>query len=171
MEIHVEFPEWMQKWVRPEVFLGGLALIVLLALVMLWFGWRWSIAEDRMEMMQAKANEGFLQAPSTSRMLRLDPRRDSGTVTVGGGDAPERIDLAIAAPSDRYDRFRVSIVREDGTLVVHADRMLRDSNLDLRLSFNTSLLGEGLYRVRVEGMERNGSFRRFAESSLRVAGR
>ena len=124
-----------------------------------------------MEMMQVQANEGFLQAPSSSRSVKLDPQRDSGSVTVGGGDAPERIDLAIAAPAARFERFRVSIVRDDGTLVMHADRVVRDSNLDLRVSFNTSLLGEGLYLVRVEGMTRSGGFTRLGQSSIRVAGR
>ena len=171
MEIQVETPDWMNKWVKPEVFLGGAGLIVLLALAVLWFGWRWSIAEDRMEMMQAQSDEGFLQAPSSSRTVRLDPRRGANSATVGGGDAPERIDLAINAPSDRYDRFRVSILREDGALVMHADRMVRDSNVDLRLSFNTSVLAPGRYKVRVEGMERNGAFTRYAEATLRVAGR
>ena len=171
MEIQVELPDWMQKWFRPEVFLGGIIAMLILLLAVFWFGWRWSIAEDRMEMMQAQANAGFLGAPSSSRSVKLDPRRGGGAVTVGGGDAPERIDLAIAAASDRFERFRVSILRDDGTLVMHADRVVRDSNLDLRVSFNTSLLGEGLYLVRVEGMGQDGGFSRLGQSSLRVAGR
>lgn len=171
MEVQVELPDWMRKWFKPEVFLGGIVLILALALAVLWFSWRWSIAEDRMDMMQAQADEGFLQAPSSSRTVRLDPRRGSSTATVGGGDAPERIDLAINAPSDRFDRFRVSIVRDDGTLVMHADRVLRDSNLDLRISFNSSVLAPGTYKVRIEGIERNGAYTRYAEAVLRAAGR
>ena len=171
MEVQVQLPDWMQKWFKPEVFLGGAGLIVLLALAVLWFGWRWSIAEDRMEMMKAQADEGFLLAPSSSRSVRLDPRRGANSASVGGGDAPERIDLAIAAPSDSFDRFRVSILRSDGTLVLHADRLVRDSNLDLRLSFNTSILAPGLYKVRVEGIARDGVLSRYAEASLRAEGR
>ena len=170
MEVQVELPDWMQKWFKPEVFLGGAGLIVVLALATLWFGWRWSIAEGRMEMMKAKADEGFLVAPSSSRTVRLDPRGGSATATVGGGDAPERIDLAINAPSDRFDRFRVSIVRDDGTLVLHADRVLRDSNLNLRISFNSSVLSPGTYKVRIEGMQRDGTLARYAEATIHSAG-
>ena len=171
MEVQVELPDWMRKWFRPEVFLGAIVLVAVLLLAVFWFAWRWSIAEDRMDLMQAQAEQGFLQAPSSSRTVRLDPRRGSATATVGGGDAPERIDLAINAPSDRHDRFRVSIVRDDGTLVLHADRVLRDSNLDLRISFNSSVLAPGTYQVRIEGMERDGRYVRYAEASLRAAGR
>ena len=73
------------------------------------------------------------------------------------------------ARSDRYARFRVSLLRDDGTLLLHADQLVRDSNQDLRLSFNTSLLPAGRYRLRVEGYARGGKLERFAEVAL-VAG-
>ena len=45
------------------------------------------------------------------------------------------------------------VLRDDGTLVLHADRMVRDSNSDLRMSFNTSLLPNGRFRLRIEPVE------------------
>jgi hypothetical protein len=102
--------------------------------------------------------------------VRIDLRAPA-LVSVGGGGFPERIDLLINARTARYARFRVSLLREDGTLVVHADQMVRDSNYDLRLSFNTSVLPAGPYRVRVEGYARGGLLQPFAEARLQVAGR
>jgi hypothetical protein len=113
---------------------------------------------------------GFLQAPSSTRSVRIDPRQ-SRVVGVGGGDLPQRIDLMIAAVTTSYDRFRISIMRDDGTLVLHADRMVRDSNSDLRLSFNTSLLPAGRYRLKIDGYSRRGELEPFEEASLQVAGR
>ncbi|HEU0225600.1 MAG TPA: hypothetical protein VFR29_09205 [Steroidobacteraceae bacterium] len=55
--------------------------------------------------------------------------------------------------------------------MLHADRMVRDSNSDLRLSFNTSLLPAGRYRIRIEGYTRRGELEAFAETAMQVAGR
>jgi hypothetical protein len=49
--------------------------------------------------------------------------------------------------------------------------MVRDSNLDLRLSVNTSMLPAGAYLLRVEGYARGGKLERFGEAQLRAAGR
>jgi hypothetical protein len=65
----------------------------------------------------------------------------------------------------------VSLLRDDGTLLLHADQMVRDSNLDLRLSVNTSMLPTGAYLLRAEGYARGGELERFGEAQLRVAGR
>ena len=78
--------------------------------------------------------------------MRVDPRTGQ-LVSVDSGGFPQRIDLLIAARTDRFERFRVSLVRDDGTLVLHADRMVRDSNNDLRLSLNTSILPDGKYLI------------------------
>ena len=170
MELQVELPDWMKNWVRPEAVLAGSVAIVLLVLALFWFGWRWSVAAGRQELMQQQADVGFLRAPSTTRTVRINPR-DSRVVGIGGADLPERIDFHIAAVTDRHERFRVSLMRDDGTLVMHADRLVRDSNSDLRLSINTSVLPEGIYKIRIEGYERDGETRRFAESRVQVAGR
>jgi hypothetical protein len=165
-----EVPPWLEKLQQPKALAGIAGLIVVLVLVLIWIAWRWGIAADRYEMLQQQAAVGFLQAPSSTRSVRIDPRQ-SRVVGVGGGDLPQRIDLMIAAVTTSHDRFRVSIMRDDGTLVLHADRMVRDSNSDLRLSFNTSLLPAGRYRIRIEGYARNGDLQPFEEASMQVAGR
>jgi len=48
---------------------------------------------------------------------------------------------------------------------------VRDSNQDLRLSVNTSMLPQGSYVLRVEGNGRGGKLEHFGEAQLRVAGR
>jgi hypothetical protein len=165
-----EIPDWLEKLRQPKALAGIGGLFVVLLLALGWTVWRWGIAEDRYEMMEKKAGEGFLQAPSSTRSIRVDPRQ-SRVVGIDAGGMPQRVDLMIAAVTSSYDRFRITLARDDGTLVLHADRMVRDSNSDLRLSFNTSLLPNGRYRLRVEGYSRNGDLQPFEEATMQVMGR
>lgn len=165
-----EVPAWLEKFQQPKALAGIAGLVLVLVLMLVWVAWRWGIAEERYELLEKKAAEGFLVAPSSTRSVRIDPRA-SRVVGVGGGDLPQRVDLMIATVTSSYDRFRVSLVRDDGTLVMHADRMARDSNNDLRLSLNTSVLPPGRYRLKIDGYSRRGDLESFEEASLQVAGR
>ncbi len=163
-----EISPWIDRLKENRLAAGAATALVVLAVALAWVAWRWGIAEDRMAMLQAQAEAGFLQAPSSNRLVRIDLRKP-GTATIGGGEFPERVDFLLNARSDRYSRFRVSLLRDDGTLVLHADQMVRDSNLDLRMSLNTSVLPAGQYLVRVEGVGRGGRLEAFAEAPVRVA--
>jgi hypothetical protein len=168
--MHTEISPWIER-IRPHrlaIGIGAAMLVLVVALV--WVAWRWGVAEDRMEIMQRQADAGFLQAPSTNRTVRIDLRAPSA-VSVGGGDFPERVDFVLNARTPRFSRFRVSLLREDGTFLLHADQQVRDSNLDLRLSVNSSMLPAGAYVLRVEGYARGGKLERLGEAPLRVAGR
>ena len=168
--MQTQVPAWLEKLQQPKVLAGVAGLVLMLVIALIWVVWRWGIAEERFEMMEKKAAEGFLQAPSSTRTVRIDPRNGQ-LVSVNSGGFPQRIDLFIAVRTDRFERFRVSLVRDDGTLVLHADRMVRDSNNDLRLSINTSILPDGKYLIRVEGYTRGGEMERFAEARMQVMGR
>jgi hypothetical protein len=165
-----EISPWIERLKANRLAVGVGALVLVLAAALAWVAWRWDIAEDRMTMLEKQAEAGFLQAPSSNRTVRVDLRAPVA-VTVGGGAFPERIDLRLNARWDRHARFRLSLLRVDGTLVVHADHVVRDSNRDLRLSFNTSVLPVGPYVLRVEGYGPTGRLEPLAEVPLRVAGR
>lgn len=164
-----EISPWIERLRPHRLAIAIGTLLAVLAIALAWVAWRWGVAEDRMAMLQAQADAGFLQAPSSNRTVRID-LRNPGTATIGGGKFPERVDFLLNARSDRYARFRVSLLREDGTLVLHGDQMVRDSNLDLRFSLNTSVLPQGGYVLRVEGVARGGKLEQFAQASLIVAG-
>jgi hypothetical protein len=168
--MHTEISPWIEKLspYRLVIALGAAFLVLVVALA--WVGWRWSVAESRMELMQQQAAAGFLQPPSSNRTVRVD-LRSSSQVAVGGREFPERIDLLLNARTTRFARFRVSLLREDGTLLVHADQLVRDSNMDLRFSLNSSILPQGGYLLRVDGYARGGKLQRFGETRLRVADR
>ena len=162
-----EMGPWIDRLREHRLMVGALVALVALAVALVWVAWRWGVAEDRMAMLQKQADAGFLQAPSSTRTVRIDLRKP-GAVSIGGGDLPERVDYLLNARSDRYARFRLSVLREDGTLAFRADQLVRDSNLDLRLSLNSSTLPQGSYVLQIEGHARGGRIERFAEASLRV---
>ena len=168
--MHTEISPWVEKLKPHRLAIGAVALLVVLLVALIWVAWRWGVAEDRMEIMQRQAEAGFLQAPSSNRTVRVDLRA-ARAISIGGGEFPERIDVLFNARTKQYARFRMSLLRNDGTLLVHADQMVRDSNYDLRLSFNTSMLPAGEYVLRVDGYARGGKLERFAETAVRVTPR
>ena len=127
--MHTEISPWIERLspYRLAIAAGGAFLLLLVALG--WVAWRWGVAEDRMALMQKQAEAGFLQAPSSTRTVRVDLRAP-GAVSVGGRDFPERVDLRLNARTDRFARFRVSLLREDGTLL--AARRAAGARLELR---------------------------------------
>lgn len=165
-----EISPWVDKVREHRVAAVAATAILVLLVALIWVAWRWGVAEDRMEMLEARAAAGFLQAPSATRNLRVDLRAPR-LVSIDGGGFPQRIDLLVNARTKQYARFRVSLVRADGTLLFHADQMVRDSNYDLRVSFNTSMLPDGKYEIRVEGYARGGKMERFGEAQMQVSGR
>jgi hypothetical protein len=162
-----EMGPWIDRLREHRLAIAAATALVALIVALVWVAWRWGVAEDRMAMLQKQADAGFLQAPSSTRTVRVD-LRNPGTVSIGGGEFPERVDFLLNARSDRYARFRVSLLRHDGTLVLRTDQMTRDSNLDLRLSLNSSMLPQGNYAIRVEGYNRRGGAEQFADANLRV---
>jgi hypothetical protein len=165
-----EISPWVDKVKEHKVVVAAATALLVLLVALIWVAWRWGVAEDRMEMLEAKAAAGFLQAPSTTRNLRVDLRAPR-LVSIDGSGFPQRIDLLVNARTKQYARFRVSLVRADGTLLFHADQMVRDSNYDLRFSFNTSMLPDGKYEIRVEGTARSGKMERFGEAPMQVSRR
>ena len=169
--MRTEISPWVDGLARNKGMIATAAAFLVLVIALVWVAFRWNVAADRLAMLEKKEAEGFLQAPSSSRLVRIDPRAPR-TIHIDRGRFPERIDLLFHASSGRHSRFRMSLARRDGTLLVHADQMVRDSNLDLRLSFNTSVLPIGQYVVRVEGYGgRGGKLEPFAEAPVEVISR
>ena len=50
----------------------------------------------------------------------------------------------------------MSLLRDDGTAVLHFDRLQRDTNGELRFALNSTLLPPGGYVLRIEGFTWRG---------------
>jgi hypothetical protein len=168
--MEIEYPEWMARYQKPQVLAGGAILVFVLVVALAWTAWRWNVSLDRMQMMQAQAGVGFLQPPSSTQTRRVDPRR-GGLTGIDAGGFASRVDLAIAVRSDRFERYRISLTRDDGTSILHVERLALDSNGELHLGFNSSMLPNGVYRLGVEGYTKRGELEKYGESRLSVSGR
>ena len=168
--MQVEYPDWMAKYLKPPVLAAGAILILALIIALIWTSWRWNVALDRQAMMEAQAAEGFLRAASSTQSIRIDARA-GGLTGIDAAGLPQRIDLSIAVISDRFDRYRLSLSRDDGTALLHTERLAPDSAGNLHLSFNTTLLPDGIYRLRVDGYTRGGEMEKYAQSRLSITGR
>lgn len=141
-------------WQERRVATGAAAAIVVLALASAWFAHRASIARERMELLETQAAEGFLAPPSTTRTVAVN--LESGRTIGLGGGTPERVEFRIDARSNKFNLFRVALARDDGTAVLHFDRLQRDSNGEIRFALNSTLLPPGSYTIRVEGFTWRG---------------
>lgn len=168
--MNVEYPEWMAKYQKPQVLAAGAVLILVLVVALAWTAWRWNIALGRMEMMETQASVGFLQPPSSTQTRRINPRA-GGLTGIDASGFASRVDLSINVNSSRFQRYRIALSRDDGTALIHSERLVPDSNGDLHLGFNSSMLPDGIYRLRVEGYTRRGELEKYAESRLSISGR
>lgn len=145
-------PAW---WRQPRVAVGAATAIVLLVVACAWLAVRLDIAEDRRLLLERQAEEGFLRPPSSSRTVRV-ALESGASVGLGGGDLPERVELRIAVGGSRFNVFGVAIARDDGTELIQVERLQRDTNGELKLALNTSVLSGGTYTLRVEGFTWRG---------------
>jgi hypothetical protein len=141
-------------WRAPAAFFVAAACAVLLAIALGVVLWRWDMAVDRQRLLEAQAAEGFLAPTSDAETVKIDPEL-LDRYSVGGGGA-RRIELQVAMRSLKFNQFRVNLARGDGTFVAQMNRMVRDSNGNLRLALNSSMLPPGAYELRIEGITWRG---------------
>lgn len=142
-------------WHDPRVPPAAAVVILLLLAFGAWQAIRAGIAEDRRAMLEARAAQGFLMPPSTTRTARVSLRAPE-RISLGGGQAAERLEILIEARSDRYKVYRIAIARDDGTAVMHVDRVQPDSSGNLRIALNSTLLPPARYSIRVDGFTWRG---------------
>lgn len=151
-------------WQDRRVALGAAAALVLLAIACAWLAFSAGVARERMALLESRADEGFLMPASSVRSLRVAL---GGGVALDSSDTAERVELRIDARSNRFNLFRVAIERDDGTGVLHFDRLQRDTNGELRFAINSTLLPPGRYTIRIEGFTWRGATEPVGTVSLR----
>ena len=65
-----EISPWINRLREHRVAVVAATALLVLTVALAWVAWRWIVAEDRMAMLEKRAEAGFLQAPSTSRIVR-----------------------------------------------------------------------------------------------------
>jgi hypothetical protein len=160
---------WHPPWV-PASLAAALVLAVVLALVS--FEARRSAVAGYTHL-KSQAAIGLLNAPTSTRVLRLKPGRPEEAVPtypIGERVAPTLAELRIDLGYTRATLFKVTIKRDDGTYYARLDNQLKDSNGDLRLAFNTGAFATGLYDVELDSVNLRGEGELAGRLRLRIDG-
>jgi hypothetical protein len=151
-ERELEPIEWWRT--RPAVF--GLAALALALLVVTVVALR-TASRDRAlaAAAEAEARTLTLRAVSGEQSLRIEPNHRSWSA---GADAvlawpepPQLLQLYIPVGYTPFQSFALIIDKVDHGRVIVLERLTADSNRELRLGLNSSTLGPGEYRLRVQG--------------------
>ncbi len=166
---------WQQQakpfWERPPVLLALCAAALLFAILFLVIAGANAEKARTIAKLKVLVAEQPLEPASRTQTIHLLPIR-SGTsnvpaATLGGGATAQLADLRIDMTRSPYRAFRVTIDRMGEGRVAVLHNMMKDSNGDLHLAFNTSALGPGTYQFAIDGLTWRGDPE--PDSSLTIA--
>jgi hypothetical protein len=147
-------------WWKHVYFHIGLAVVAALSLIafMVLFT-KFVLVRGELEDARAFAKHGTLLPPSTLSAMRLDPDRAPGInrskFSVNHA-APAMIDLKINMSFTKLNDFKMTLEKEDQGRALVVEHLGKDSNGDLRVSFNSSGLSAGSYHIRIDGLPFRG---------------
>lgn len=121
--------------------------------------WRENSHQDQLKALQAESRILQIRAADSVRSYRLTPSAAlpaSPTLQLGWPDPPQLLDLHVDVSGSQFNTFQISIEKKDAARLLQIRRMARDSNKELRLSWNSSAFGPGEYQLRLEGYNWRG---------------
>jgi hypothetical protein len=149
-------PPW---WRTPYLLigLGGVTLLSVAAAVALYSNT--ILLNGKLSAARALATQGSLTAPTFQSSLKIQPDHAPGAgsarfrVSHGAASLVEvHIDMSYASEN----QFRLFVDKQDQGRALVLDDLFKDSNGELKVSFNTSGLAVGRYDVRIEGLPARG---------------
>jgi hypothetical protein len=149
-------PWWKSPFL--PIALGALAIVSLGAFITQ--TGKNHLLQNELEDTRRQAVQGSLVQPATQGIQRLTPDRapglDQATIVVSS-TAPQLIDLHLdMAYTQKLNQFRVFVDKKDQGRALVLNNVLKDSNNELRITFNTTGLSVGTYTVRIEALPPRG---------------
>jgi hypothetical protein len=150
-------PPW---WKSPYLPIGSGA-IALVSLVGFWalFG-KYTLLRGELDDTRTRLRQGSLVQPATESTLRVSPDRAPGldrARIVVNSNAPQLMDLHVDLSYTKEMQFRLIVDKKDQGRALILENLVKDSNGELRLTFNTTGLSAGIYTARVEALPFRGS--------------
>lgn len=144
-------PWWRTPWV--SIGLGVTALVCAIGFFAL-LGMN-ALMDGKLATARAQLARGTMMPPLSEQELRIAPDHvpglDQASIMVRRENPvlyALRIDMSYAPQR----RFRVSVDKRDQGRALVINNLSKDSNGDLRVSFNTSALAGGRYDIRIEAL-------------------
>jgi hypothetical protein len=157
----VDLREPDQPWWKTPYVLIGLAVVTLLTLVAFWsLMGKYSLLRGELEDTKVRMHQGPLVQPAVHTAQRITPDRApglNGAHIVVSSTAPQLIDLHLDMTyTQKLNQFRLIVDKQDQGRALILENLLKDSNNELRLTFNTTGLAAGIYTVRIEALPPRG---------------
>lgn len=147
-------------WKTPQALIGaglvGLAALIACAVL----AGKLNLVRGQLEDAQLKLRQDSLAPPGLARSLHISPDRSAGVnaaILTVDHNAAQLLDLSVNMAYSPEKRFRVTIDKRDQARVLILGDVAKDSNGDLRITFNTSALRSGLYDVRIQALPQLGT--------------
>jgi hypothetical protein len=150
-------PEW---WQQPSV-VGGLVALAASLLLIAAFSLYGAHRDRKLaEAADMHARVLTLRATTSERPLHIAPNPRSWSAepdaTIAWPEPPEMLDVFLPVAYSGFTAFWLGIDKVDQGRVLVVQRVVPDSNHELRLSLNSSSFGPGEYRIRLQGYTWNG---------------
>ena len=146
-------PPW---WRSPYVPIGAGAA-ALVCLLGFWglFG-KYVLLRHELEDTRTRMRQGSLVQPAVETNVHVVPDRapgiDKARITVNRS-APQLVDLHIdLGYTKQLQQYRLFVDKLDQGRALILNDLLKDSNGELRLTFNTTGLAAGIYTIRIESL-------------------
>ena len=160
-----------KPWQKTNVLIGAAAFVFVLFIALVvavskYAGERATITDLKQQLIA-----GPLKPPDQLRTVLVRPDRvpsERAQVSVFGGTHPELVEVKVDVSFALQSAFRVTVDKKDQARVGTIERMLRDSNGQLKFTFNTSGVTPGLYRFHIEGITLRGETIPVAWMNIRV---
>jgi hypothetical protein len=157
----VDLREPAQPWWRSPYLLVGLGAATLLTLAAFWaLMAKVHVLRSELEDTRLRMTQGTLVQPAVQTERHITPDRAPGlngariSVT---SSSPQLIDLHLdMSYTQKLNQFRIFVDKQDQGRALVLNDVLKDSNNDLRVTFNTTGLSAGVYNVRIEALPPRG---------------
>ena len=149
-------PEIELAWWQKPATAAAIALLALLACIVATLA-QLSAHRDRALAadLETRVKTLTLRAASSGRAVRIAPNPRSWSAepdaTIAWPEPPELLDLYLPVGYAQFPTFAVTIDKVDQGRMMILQRVMPDSNREIRLSLNSSAFGRGEYRIRIEG--------------------
>jgi type II secretory pathway pseudopilin PulG len=105
--------------------------------------------------LQDRLRQASLRPASTERRIRITPNTRSWSANadaqIRAPDPAELLDLYLPVGYASFNTFAVTIDKVDHGRLMVVQRLIPDSNRELHIALNSSALGPGEYRIRLQG--------------------
>jgi hypothetical protein len=148
-------------WKSPYVPIAS-AAVAFVSLLAFWaLMGKYSLLRGELEEAKTRVIRGSMVQPAVSKEQYVSPDRapgvDRARIVVSGA-VPQLIDLHIdMSYTNKLMQFKVTVDKQGQGRALIVNNVLKDSNNEIRMTFNTTAMAAGLYRVRIEALPMSGA--------------